>query len=254
VRYGADGEDFLAQPPGSEDFEIVYVGAMSGWWSLLGQGPPHGRLERLYDAWTRLGRYEVTRLDARTSSPVMAGRAILEVIDEHPQWRGRLRLNVYGNPYPETLVANALASAGVESVVNVFGPVPHREVAGIVARSDLLFVTLPKRVDGSAGGRISAKTYEYLATDRPILAAVPRGENWDYLEGKPGVWLVEPDDVAAMSEAIAELAAAKLAGTPRTFDRAELRDELSYGTRAGEFAQVVRAAIADEAVGGAHGR
>ncbi len=26
-------------------------------------------------------------------------------------------------------------------------------------------------------------------TDRPILAALPHGENWDFLEGKPGVWL-----------------------------------------------------------------
>ena len=68
----------------------------------------------------------------------------------------------------------------------------------MLARADLLFFTLPRRPDGSRGGRISAKTYEYLLTDRPILAAVPRGENWDYLQGKPGVWLMEPDDEAAM--------------------------------------------------------
>ena len=79
-------------------------------------------------------------------------------------------------------------------VVDVFGPVAHAQIADIIARADLLFITLPKRLDGSPGGRISAKTYEYLATDRPILAAVPRGENWDYLADKPGVWLVAPDD------------------------------------------------------------
>ena len=82
-----------------------------------------------------------------------------------------------------------------------------------------MFLTLPKRVDGSPGGRISAKTYEYLMTDRPILAALPQGENWDYLTDKPGVWLVEPDDQQAMKQVIAELAEAKFAGRPRVFDR-----------------------------------
>ena len=61
-------------------------------------------------------------------------------------------------------------------------------------------------------------------TDRPILAAVPRGENWDYLEGKPGVWLMEPDDEPAMKAALCELARAKADGAPRTFDRSALRE------------------------------
>jgi glycosyltransferase involved in cell wall biosynthesis len=140
-------------------------------------------------------------------------------------------------------VERALGAAGVEDVVEVRGPVPHAQVAGILERADLLFITLPSRPDGSPGGRISAKTYEYLTTDRPILAAVPRGENWDYLAGKPGVWLVEPGDRQGMREVIASLAADKLAGRPLAFDRTHLREELSYTTRAREFAAVLRAAI-----------
>jgi hypothetical protein len=152
-------------------------------------------------------------------------------------------LAIYGNPYPAELVSRALAGAGVEQAVDVAGPVPHDRVATILAHADLLFLTLPKRVDGSRGGRISAKTYEYLATDRPILAALPRGENWDYLAGKPGVWLVEPDDRTGMREAIVELATAKFAGRARSFDRGALREELSYANRAGQFEAVVDAAI-----------
>jgi hypothetical protein len=81
-------------------------------------------------------------------------------------------------------------------------------------------------------------------TDRPILAAVPRGENWNYLAGKPGVWLVEPDDAEAMKAVIAQLAQAKLSGAPLSFDRTSLRAELSYDTRAEELDAVIRAAIA----------
>lgn len=156
---------------------------------------------------------------------------------------GRLGLTLYGNPYAADVVARALASVELQSVVTVLGPMPHDQVADILASADLLFLTLPARADGSRGGRISAKTYEYLTTDRPILAAVPAGENWDYLVDKPGVWLVEPHDQQRMREVITELALEKFAGRARTFDRADLVEELSYETRAAEFAGVVRAAI-----------
>ena len=243
VRNGADSAAFRPQPTRTANFEIAYVGAMSGWWTLIEQDAPDGRLRRIYGAWTRLGRYERTALDQRTSSPAVIGHALIDAIAEHPEWAGRVSLILHGNPYPASVVARALASAGVESVVTVLDPVPHDEVAGILCRADLLFLTLPGRPDGSRGGRISAKTYEYLMTDRPILAAVPQGENWDYLADKPGVWLVDPNDQRRMKEVIAELADAKFAGRALAFDRDRLREQLSYDARAAELATVIRAGI-----------
>lgn len=242
VRYGADRADVGSSPARTEGFEIVYVGAMSGWWRLIEQDALPKGFKRAYQLWSRLGRHERIELDERTSSPAIIGRAIIETIGGHPQWAGLVRLAIHGNPYPPEVVARALAAAEVQDVVDVGGPVPHGEVAQIVADADLLFLTLPRRIDGSRGGRISAKTYEYLATDRPILAAVPRGENWDYLEGKPGVWLVDPGDWRGMAEVIGELAQAKFAGRPLFFDRSALAGQLSYDTRAEEFASVIRVA------------
>jgi Glycosyl transferase 4-like domain len=255
VRYGADPGRFAQDaPPGDGGsaaradagrFEIAYVGAMSGWWALIGgDGASANPLKRAYDAWTRLGRHRLIELDASTSSPAALGHALLAAIAEHPEWAGRLELVLYGNPYPEDVVQRALAAAGVQDVVRVLGPAPHERMPAILSGADLLFIALPDRLDGTRGGRISAKTYEYLMTDRPILAAVPRGENWDYLEGKPGVWLVAPGDERAMQEVVSELAQAKADGTPRTFDRSALRAELSYDTRAEEFAAAIRRAIA----------
>lgn len=244
VRYGADPERYRPAPAPVGAFEIAYVGAMSGWWSLIGRQERGGLGRRAFAAWTRLGRHEVAVLDQSTSSPAVVGAAVLDVLDEHPDWRGQLKVVLYGNPYDHAVVDRALQSTGLQDVVTVLDPIPHEQVPPIVSRADLLFITLPRRVDDSPGGRISAKTYEYLMTDRPILAAVPRGENWSFLEGKPGVWLVAPDDRQAMRAAIEELAGEKLAGSPRTFDRGALRRELSYDARAVEFAAAVRAAIA----------
>jgi hypothetical protein len=253
VRYGADKADGHRSQASMGDFEIAYVGAMTGWWSLIEQAAPASRLERMHAAWSRLGRYERADLDHRTSSPAIIGGAILDAIGTHPSWDGRVKLTIHGNPYPDAVVERALASSGVAGVVSVLGPVSHERVADILWQADLLFLTLPKRVDGSEGGRISAKTYEYLTTDRPILATVPRGENWNFLADKPGVWLADPDDRPRMAEIIAELVAAKFAGRPRTFDRSELDRQISYQTRAAEFAAVVDAAL-DRRGGGDAGR
>jgi hypothetical protein len=46
-----------------------------------------------------------------------------------------------------------------------------------------------------------------------------------------------------MKEIVAELANGKLSGRPRAVERVELRAELSYETRAHEFAEVINAAI-----------
>ncbi len=244
IRGGADSATAPADAAicGTE-FEIAYTGGMSGWWTLIEQRSPASRLQRIHRAWSRLGRYELTVLDPQTSSPAIIGQAILDAITEHPEWAGHIGLTLLGNRYPMSVVARALTASGVEDVVKVLGPVPHDKVVDHLCKADLLFITLPNRVDGSPGGRISAKTYEYLATDRPILAAVPPGENWDYLTGKPGVWLVEPMNRRGMKEAITELAGAKFAGSARTFDRRHLHEELSYETRAAEFAKVLRAGI-----------
>ncbi len=245
VRYGADRTNGAAPQRGNEQrLEIAYVGAMSGWWALIEQSNPPSLAQRAFRAWTRLGRYRYAEVDERTSSPAAIGRAILETIRERPDWAGRVRLSIHGNPYPEQVVARALDGAGVSEVVTVSGPVPHEQVAQLFADADLLFLTLPARPDGTPGGRISAKTYEYLATDLPILAAVPPGENWEYLSDKAGVWLVDPSDWQRMKDVIAGLARAKFAGRPVSFDRSALAGELSYDTRAAEFADVIRTAIA----------
>ena len=242
VRYGADPADYAGPPPapaGDGVFRIVYLGGMTGWYAF-----DHGRSEPLVKrvvsgalaTWNGMGRHHLAELDQRGSSPVFVARAAQEVMAADASLRGRVRVEVYGNRYPQYVVDRLLSAEGVADVVAVHGPVPNAEAIRLARSADLLFMALPDRVDGSPGGRISAKTYEYLMTDRPILAALPPGEGPEFLAGYAGVTVCRPTDVAGMAAAIAAAVA-----RPHRFERPSA--DLSYDGRAEAFAAVVEGMV-----------
>ncbi|MBP0014393.1 MAG: hypothetical protein J7540_18440 [Roseofilum sp. SID2] len=243
VRYGADPKDFQDNISNRNDeyFQIAYIGVMGGWFEFY-----HFEEEkkvfwrRLYQFWNDLGQYKVIDLDLKTSSPMYLGQAVKTVIYNHPEWDEKIKIDLYGNPYPKYVTDRALKNQNLNNVVQVHDALPNKEAIQIACSCDLLFMTLPARPDDAEpGGRISAKTYEYLMTDRPILAAISPGENYDYLQGKTGVWIVHPRDVSAMTEVITKLVSEKFSGNPKVCDRTPIHWELSYANRAVEFAQVL---------------
>ena len=226
-------------PPRDGIFRIVYTGGMSGWYPFLDDRVKPSLGKRLYHGWMKLGRYRLVSLDHRSHSPVYIGLAIRAVIERHPEWAGRIEISVYGNQYPASLVDRVLRMHGIEGFVHVYPPVPHAEVKDKVRQADLLFMALPERTDGSPGGRISAKTYEYLMTDRPILAAVPAGENQEFLIDKPGVHLVGPRDSVAMAAVIERLAGVAFDGGDLSIDRTAFQVGMTNQARAKAFSEVL---------------
>lgn len=246
VRYGAEPKDFLKvvnDKKVDEIFRIIYIGAMVGWFEFYPSPKGYFAPKNILRWWNELGVYKLVKLDLRSHSPVFIGKAVKQAIAQNPELQGKIKVEVYGSTYPKSVTDLVLESQEIADVVQVQGSVPHTEAIQLACQSDLLFLTLPDRPDGSPGGRISAKTYEYLMTDKPILAAVPQGENWDYLHDKPGVWLVKPTDVSAMTKVVSELVAIKNSGKTLTFDRTELRPKLSYENLAREFNQVLEKII-----------
>lgn len=240
IRCGADVEDFRIEQDVNEakvdlcisdEFQIVYIGGMNGWYEYYHDPGKKNWLRALYQSWIKLGRYELVKIDYRSSSPMFIGKAVQQLLNQHAEWNNKIRINIWGNQYPQHVVQKALKNQQLDEIISVSGSIPHTEAIQIARKSDLLFLTLPDRPDGSSGGRISAKTYEYLMSDRPILAAVPKGENWNYLKDKPGVWLVNPTDINAMVEVIEHLVQLKSSGHPLTIDRSEIYDQLSYDQR-----------------------
>jgi glycosyltransferase involved in cell wall biosynthesis len=233
-------------PRDREGFRIGYVGGTGGWYEFLDSERSPSLLKRLYRACRQLTTYTRVELDPRTHGPVYVGQAVQQVLNEHPSWTGRIHVDVYGKRFPEPVTNAVLDKFELHDIVHLHGPVPHEEALQKMAESDLLFMALPDRPDGSPGGRISAKTYEYLMTDRPILAALPPGENREYLEDKPGIHLVDPKGVNEMTKVIARLASDHFDGSRIMIDRSVLYSSLSSTARSQAFERVVAKAVTDD--------
>jgi glycosyltransferase involved in cell wall biosynthesis len=125
--------------------------------------------------------------------------------------------------------------------LEVIDYVPRRRALALQRDSDALLLLIPD-ADGRGDGVLSAKLFEYLAAERPILAAVPpHGEAAALIrEAEAGV-VVPPDDVGALREALERLEARwrddELDGVPL---EAGLRERLSRRQRAVELADLVR--------------
>jgi glycosyltransferase involved in cell wall biosynthesis len=120
--------------------------------------------------------------------------------------------------------------------------VPRRVALGLQRDSDALLLLLPE-----AGGRgrtvPSGKIFEYLAAERPILAAVPPdGVAAELVRRADAGVVVAPDDVRALRTAIEGLRARWQAGALENGGlSSELRERLSRRTRSREFAELLRA-------------
>jgi hypothetical protein len=239
IRYGADPADFTtgacADSRNEGDFRIVYIGGMTGWhaFGTSGKSWLFRLAKRLLTAWNRLGRYTIAELDHRGSSPVFVAKAAQQVMRDNPKMTCRIKIEIYGSRPDQATVDGLLKTQQITDVVTVHGPVPNAAAIKLAREADLLFLALPDRLDGCLGGRISAKTYEYMMTDRPILAAVPPGENAEFLGSIPGVTIVRPTDSLGMARAII----AAIQNNERV--RRSVSD-ISYDKRARTIAKIIR--------------
>src|SRR5262245_2929373 len=132
-------------------------------------------------------------------------------------------------------------SLGLGDRLELLPYLPRRKVLELQRDSEALLLLIPE-----SGGRgravLSAKVFEYLAAERPILAVVPPDGAAANLIRETGAGVVvAPEDVDGIREALVQLEAdwrsGKLNGTPLS---AEARARLSRQARAKELAELAR--------------
>jgi glycosyltransferase involved in cell wall biosynthesis len=130
---------------------------------------------------------------------------------------------------------------GLADRIEVLPHVPRRRALELQRDSEALLLLLPE-----AGGRgktvPSGKIFEYLAAERPILAAVPPdGVAAELVRRADAGIVVAPDDVAALTSAIEGLRARWKKGALENGSLPDdLKQRLSRRTRSQEFADLLR--------------
>jgi glycosyltransferase involved in cell wall biosynthesis len=132
-------------------------------------------------------------------------------------------------------------SLGVGSRLELISYVGRRESLALQRDSDALLLLIPE-ADGRGQGVLSGKVFEYIAAERPILAAVPPdGAAAELIRDTHAGVVAAPDDVPALTQALSELHAGWAAGTlDGTVLSADDRERIGRAARVEELAEVLR--------------
>jgi glycosyltransferase involved in cell wall biosynthesis len=152
-------------------------------WGLSDDGLVLGFLGHIYE-------------DQGIDTVIRALAQIQKEIGTAPQF-----LVVGGGPCLESLKTLA-HQLGVSSRVTFAGQRPYTEMPSAIAACDVMLAPFTRQTFETTGSS-SLKLFEYLACDKPILAA--RAKDHEFLAEHGVGTLVEPDDVGAWARAITNM-------------------------------------------------
>jgi glycosyltransferase involved in cell wall biosynthesis len=226
VPWGYEPGSFDAPRPVRNDdaFRIVHTGHL------------HTDLGRRYARFAALRRLLGGRdfdVDVLGRSHVYLLRAIELLQRRRPELRGRIELHLAG-----VLSADDLQVEYRDIPIKAYGHLEHSEAVALMRSADLLFLPMHALPEGRRATIIPGKTYEYLAAEPPILAAVPEGDARDLINQAGGAHVCQPDDVDALAQAL-EIAADRRHRAEGTRRASAVVERYTYRNVARELAAMV---------------
>jgi glycosyltransferase involved in cell wall biosynthesis len=214
IPNGFDSADFTGPLPQREDgtFRIVHTGSLH---------TDLGRRHRQMALVRHLLGGAAPGVDLLTRSHIYLLEAIAALRAEEPELAARIEVHLAGD-----LTVDDLDVATRHPNVQLHGFLPHDETIRLMRSADLLFLPLHDLPPGRRVSIVPCKTYEYLASGRPILAAVPDGDARDLLAGAGSTFLCRPTDADAMKRHIRRQLERRLAGEPPEPRNASILAEL----------------------------
>jgi glycosyltransferase involved in cell wall biosynthesis len=223
ISNGYDAADFADDtiaPRDPNKFRIVHTGYLHTELGL--QQHRHKRLRDILGG-------TVPGVDILTRSHVYLLEAVSQLLANDPTLHDRLEVHLAG-----VLSETDRTIATRVPVTVLHGYLSHADSIALMRSADLLFLPMQNLPPGRRSTTVPGKTYEYLATGRPILAAIPPGDAHDILE-RAGHTVCGPDNTAAIAEAIAAALSARDADASplldddlvQSFERRKLTRELA---------------------------
>lgn len=233
IPNGLDHSDFPDEPPPPPDgvFRIVHAGYLHTEFGLK-----HRRKRRRREL---LGGPPLKGVDFLSRSHVFLLEAIDRLLRQDPGLANALEVHLAGQA---TETDRAIASRS--PVTRVHGYVSHAETIERLRSANLLFLPMHDLPPGVRAGLVPGKTYEYLASGKPILAAVPEGDARDLLREAGNALISSPQDVTHMAELIASEIERWRAGTPTGPPNPEVVARYDRRRQTGQLAAVFDAVLA----------
>lgn len=223
IPNGFDRSDFESLAPRTPDgrFRIVHAGYLH-----TSMGLAQGRRRRL----KRVLRGDLVSVDFLARSHAYLLEALEQLGTQDPDLASRIDVVLAGVLSADD--RRLVEESSVSGNVRVTGYLEHREAVGEMVQADALFLPMHAVADGYRARIVPGKTYEYLATGHPILAAVPAGDARDLIMALRAGIVVDPSDVSAIAQAIVELAQGPTDRSPSlgdlaAYERRELTRQLA---------------------------
>ncbi len=191
IPMGFDAGDFVHElsPRTNGVFRILHAGSMH-----TDTGLRHRKTRRLRRL---LGGMPVPGIDILTRSHVFLLEAIEAVFRDDPSLQGLVEVHLAG----ALTQADRLTAANAP-FVHFHGYKSHAETISMMRTADLLFLPMQDLPSGVRAGLVPAKTYEYMASGTPILAAVPDGDARDILLSVETATVCRPAAVDCLAAAL----------------------------------------------------
>jgi glycosyltransferase involved in cell wall biosynthesis len=190
IPNGFSAVDFEWSPPPRDDgvFRIVHTGSLH---------TDLGRRQSGITAARRIVGGGATASDVLARSHVYLVQSIERLLARKPGLGSTIELHLAGVLSPaDEAEAQRLPQA------RLHGHVGHAEAVDLMRSADLLFLPMQNMPRGRRATIVPGKLYEYLGSQRPILAAVPEGDARDILTEAGTAHICDPDDVAGIMAAI----------------------------------------------------
>ncbi|MDZ4831120.1 MAG: glycosyltransferase [Phycisphaerae bacterium] len=164
---------------------------------------PGSSLRERVGAWLR---YVPEPIEASGRTPLHLLQALKDLRDRGLASGRETRLIVVGQK--DEWTTRCVNESGVADAVEFAGYLSHAESVRAIREADALFLPLHGLPSGVRSRIVPGKAYEYLATGRPILGALPEGDAREILEGSGRAFIADPCDRVQLATALDRLHAA----------------------------------------------
>lgn len=200
IPNGYDEEDF-PHLPGSgyrrdpEIFRLVHTGSL------------HGRRVENYQGL--LGRLK-QRIHFAPGAIDPSGRTLAHLLEavkqlemrKHPLVK-KLKIILAGNA--DEADRRMVDQFDLPQMVQWTGYLPHHESVDLLEQADALFLPLHGQQDERRSLIVPGKTYEYLASGRPILGCLPAGDARDLVDSYEYGFVASPCDSKSIARSLMDL-------------------------------------------------